>query len=95
MDLQFPDGQLAYVAVEGLSTSAFLPELIDWACIQTTSEMRRYNSSVSMRSPVQEVIDSCRAGKIVDDDRVSRMRKKVWNQSILYLALVNKIVNSG
>ncbi|GKD76479.1 nucleic acid-binding, OB-fold protein, partial [Tanacetum coccineum] len=30
-------------------------------------------------SHVPDVVDSCRTGKIVEDDRVNTMRKKVWN----------------
>ncbi|GJT77704.1 60S ribosomal protein L5 [Tanacetum coccineum] len=33
-----------------------------------------------MSSHVPDVVDSCRTRKIVEDDRISMMRKKVWNQ---------------
>nr|GEV18696.1 putative ribonuclease H-like domain-containing protein [Tanacetum cinerariifolium] len=60
--------------------------------IQNDGTLTRLGTSLG---PVQEVVDSCRTGKIVDDDQVNRMRKEVWNQSIRYLASVNKIVNYG
>nr|GEU84388.1 homeodomain-like protein [Tanacetum cinerariifolium] len=44
-----------------------------------------------MHSHVPDVVDSCRTGKIVEDDRVSTMRKKVWNMSIPCITSVNKI----
>ncbi|GJS77099.1 hypothetical protein Tco_0726980 [Tanacetum coccineum] len=54
-----------------------------------------YQTYAKNPSPVQYVVDSCRTGKIVEDDRVSTMRKKVWNESIPYLALLTLETEDG